>query len=236
MKQRTSILLRLVLPVLALLLLTAPPAMGQMPFRFGVQLGMMGQNNQYSWVGASDGATTDVHHQNGYFGIVVDYSLSDQWQMEFSPRYGQRAQLQSKWDNRSGVRYSFTQGTVDYLAIPMLLRYSPFSRAFVRPYLAGGIEFGMNLSNLGLRLTEYRFSEEPPLESHVEEEDLFMHQLFAGSVIELGTDIRASADWSVLFGLRYEQELTPLLENEKFTWESPWSWQVRLALLYTIDQ
>ena len=222
------------LHILIIILFAAATASAQMPYRIGLQLGLVAERDAYSWVGAQDGASITEHHQNGLLGIVIDYTLSEQWQLEFAPRYGQRGQLKSEWDMVSGVGHAFTQEAVDYVAVPILLRFQPFSAGYLRPYLGGGIEFGLNLSNLGLQLTESRFSEEPPFDRTVER-FLYMHQLFGAALVEAGIDIRASADWSVLLGVRYTQEWTPLLDDARFTWDAPQSWQVRLALLHTID-
>ncbi|MDT8324918.1 MAG: outer membrane beta-barrel protein [Bacteroidota bacterium] len=221
-------------PILLLLLFADATTTAQMPYRLGIQLGLMAETDEYRWIGAQDGATSTERHQNGFFGIVMDYTLSDHWQLEFAPRYGQRGQLKSEWDMVAGVGYSFTQEAVDYVAVPIQLRYMPFTSGYVRPYVGGGIEFGLNLSNLGLQLTESRFSDEPPFD-RTSQRSLYLHQLFGAALLEAGLDIRASSAFSVLLGVRYTRELTPLLDDSRFTWEAPRSWQVRLALLYTVD-
>jgi outer membrane protein W len=220
--------------ILIILVFAAVTASAQMPYRIGLQLGLVAERDAYGWIGAQDDATDTEHHQNGLFGIVIDYTLSERWQLEFAPRYGQRGQLKSEWDMLSGVGYAFTQEAVDYVAVPILLRYQPFISGYLRPYVGGGIEFGLNLSNLGLKLTESRFSEEPPYDRTVDR-FLYLHQLFGAALLEAGMDIQASSAWSVLLGVRYTQEWTPLLDDTRFTWEAPQSWQVRLALLHTID-
>lgn len=221
-------------PILLLLFFTAATATAQMPYRIGLQLGLVAERDEYSWVGAEGGVPVVEHHQNGLFGLVIDYTLSEQWQLEFAPRYGQRGQLKSEWDMVSGVGYAFTQDAVDYVAVPILLRYLPFASGYVRPYVGGGVEFGLNLTHLGLKLTESRISEEPPFDRTVDR-FLYLHQLFGAALVEAGVDIQASLSWSVLLGVRYTQEWTPLLDDSRFTREAPQSWQVRLALLHTID-
>jgi outer membrane protein W len=208
-------------------------AAAQMPYRLGVQIGLVAEQSEYRWVGNPGQELTSEHNQNGLIGVVIDYTLADRWQLEFSPRYGQRNNLTSAWDMLAGVGYSFSQGEVDYLSIPILLRYYPFSSVLVRPYIAGGIEFGLNFSDAGLQLTEFRFSEEPPFDTTIEQA-LYLNQLFGGTILEAGIDVQASASWSVLLGVRFLREWTPLLEDEAFTWETPQSWQVRLALMYSV--
>ncbi len=220
--------------ILLLLIIASLTATAQVPYRIGAQLGVVAERNAYRWIGNTDEGVTTEYDQNGFFGVVVDYTLSDHWQLEFSPRYGQRGQLKSEWDMVSGIGYAFTQEAVDYISVPIHLRYMLVPSGFVRPYIGGGVEFGMNLTHLGLQLTEYRFSEEPPFDT-VAERELYLHQLFGGGILEAGLDIQASVAWSVLLGVRFTQEWTPLLDDERFTWEAPQSWQVRLALLYTVD-
>lgn len=218
---------------LFLLFACAAAVTAQTPYRIGVQTGVTFERSSFDWVGAPGRTLETEDRQNGFIGMIVDFPLTDTWRMEFSPHYGQR-NYQFAPQEQSGGQYSIMQQEVDYLALPVILRWLPFPRGILRPFVAAGIEFGPNLNHTGVLLKQYRYSDEPPFTAKLER-SVPLNQLYGASLVEIGLDIQASAAWSVLLGARYTREWTPLVEDPAFTWDTPHNWKVRFALLYTID-
>ena len=216
-----------------LLLACVASAAAQTPYRLGLQMGVTSERSSFDWIGAPERTLETEDRQNGFFGMIVDFPLTDTWRMEFSPHYGQR-NYQFAPREQSGRQHSITQQAVDYLALPVILRWLPFSRGILRPFAAAGIEFGPNLNHTRVLLTQYRYSDEPPFTVKLER-SVSLNQLYGASLLEIGLDIQASSIWSVLLGARYTREWTPLIEDPAFTWDTPHNWKVRFALLYTID-
>ncbi|MBE0642579.1 MAG: hypothetical protein IH600_00695 [Bacteroidetes bacterium] len=230
--------LTLILTILPMLLpslnLEAQPSI---PFRAGLQVGMAAERSSYTWMGSGDAKTTlDVEaQQNGFLGLTFDFVLSGQLLLEFGPHYGQRNVPIATLQRLGGVNFTLRQDPVDYLGIPVILKVLPFVDGLVLPYFGAGMEFGMNLSSLHVSIDEFRIAEEPPF-SRTISRTRNLNQLYSSVLAEAGIDIHASADWSVLLGVRYSQELTPLLEDPLLTWETPHNWKVRFAVLYTFGE
>jgi hypothetical protein len=209
-------------------------AIAQVPFRIGLQTGVANEQSSYRWIGAPDLTTDCGDDQNGFLGMEFAFPLHEQWEFVFSPHYGQRNYPQADWSRASGVNYAFEQDGVDYLALPMTAKYFVLSAGLLRPFVAAGIETGMNLSHLSLFVTESSLSDEPPFKIE-KRKRLYLNQLFGSGLLETGLDIQASESWSVLLAARFSWEWTPLLDDPSFTWEAPTNWKIRFAILYTID-
>ena len=206
-------------------------------FRGGLQVGLAAERSRYSWPGGDAAASSmDVDaRQNGFLGLTLDFPLAKQFLLEFAPQFGQRNVPIATLQRRSGVNFTILQDPVDYVGIPVIAKFLLFEKALILPYVGAGVEFGMNLSSLFVTVEEYRFSDEPPFTSTVDFRRN-LNQLFGSVLAEVGLDIRAAADWSVLLGVRYSQELTPLVDDPLLTWETPHSWRVRFAVLYTFGE
>lgn len=224
--------------VLVVLLVTATPAIVRaqvaLSFRGGVQVGLSAERSSYSWTdGAGTTSTLDVDaRQNGFIGAMLEFPLSPVLLLEISPQYGQRNVPIATLQRRSGVQFSILQDPVDYLAVPVLLKYLFLRDGLILPYAGAGMAFGMNLSALSVTIEEMRFLDEPPRSSTVATRRN-LNQLFGAAVVEAGLDIRASERWSVLLGVSYMHELTPLVDDPLLTWETPHSWKTRFVVLYT---
>jgi outer membrane protein W len=221
----------------ALLLVTivcAAPAQPLTLFRGGVQVGLSAERSTYSWTG-SDATVSSVvvdARQNGFLGIALDFPLSSALLLEFAPHYGQRNVPIATLQRRGGVNFTILQDPVDYIGVPVIAKYLLVERGLLLPYAGVGVEFGMNLSSLHVTVEEYRFSGEPLLSSTVSFRRN-LNQLFGAVLAEVGLDIRAADAWSVLLGVRYSHELTPLVDDPLLTWNTPHSWKVRFTVLYT---
>jgi outer membrane protein W len=204
------------------------------PYRVGVHVGMATERSSFTWMEASDARTTlDVEaQQNGLLGLTFEFSLSSHMLIEFGPHYGQRNVPIATLQRLGGVNFTLIQDPVDYLGIPAILKYLPFDDGLVLPYAGAGLEFGMNLSSLRVTIEEHRYSDEPPFRTTIVR-TRNLNQLYNAVLAEAGLDIRASADWSVLLGVRFTQELSPLLEDELLSWRTPHNWKLRFAVLYT---
>ncbi len=220
-------------PYTLFLFVLAMSAAAQTPYRIGLQTGVTSERSSFEWIGSPGRTLETEDRQNGHFGMIVDFPLTDTWRMEFSPHYGQR-NYQFAPQEQSGAQYSIIQNEVDYLALPVILRWLPFPGGILRPFAAAGVEFGPNLNHTSVVLAQYRYSDEPPFTRKIER-TVSVNQLYGATLIEIGLDIQASAAWSVLLGARYTREWTPLIDDPALTWEAPHSWKVRFALLYTID-
>lgn len=224
---------RRIAPYAILLLMFTASAAAQTPYRIGLQTGVTAERSSFEWIGSAGRTLQTEDRQNGFIGMIVDFPLTDTWRMEFSPHYGQR-NYQFAPQEQSGGQYSISQEAVDYLALPVILRWLPLPQGILRPFAAAGIEFGPNFNHTSVQLAQYRYSDEPPFTTKVKR-TVSLNQLYGAGLVEIGLDIQASNAWSVLLGARYTQEWTPLIEDPAFTWETPHNWKVRFALLYTID-
>jgi hypothetical protein len=206
-------------------------------FRAGIQVGMAAEHSSFTWMGSGgDPASLDVDaRQNGLFGLVMDFPLSRSFLLEFSPHYGQRNIPFASLQRLGGMNFTLLQDPVDYLGIPVIAKYLPFEDGLILPYLGAGAEFGMNLSSLHVTIEEYRISEESP-KSRTITHTRNLNQLYGVVLAEAGIDIRAAADWSVLLGVRYSQELTPLIDDALLIWETPHNWKLRFSVLYTFGE
>lgn len=195
---------------------------------------MATERSSFTWMEASDARTTlDVEaQQNGLLGLTFEFSLSPHLLIEFGPHYGQRNVPIATLQRLGGVNFTLIQDPVDYLGIPAILKYLPFDDGLVLPYAGAGLEFGMNLSSLRVTIEEHHYSDEPPFRTTIVR-TRNLNQLYNAVLAEAGLDIRASADWSVLLGVRFTQELSPLLEDELLSWQTPHNWKLRFAVLYT---
>lgn len=221
--------------LIAVLLLGSGSAVfAQMPYRLGLQTGVTAERSSFRWIGAPGRSLATEDRQHGFFGMIVDFPLTDTWRMEFSPHFGQRNYYIGSLDQSSGRQYALDIGEVDYLALPIILRWIPLPGGIVRPYAAAGVEFGPNLNGTSVTLSQFRYSEEPPFSSRTDR-IVSINQLYGAALAEAGLDIQASAVWSVLLGIRYTHEWTSILDDPAYTWEAPHSWKVRFAILYTID-
>ena len=215
-------------------------ATAQVPsaFRGGVQYGLSSDQSRYTWP-ATDGngsSAFDVDaNQNGFIGFIFDFRLRTGLRLEFAPHYGQRNVPIATMQRRGGVNFTIQQGPVDYIGIPVLAKYLPFGSGLLQPYIGVGAEFGLNLTSLFVTIEEYRYSGEN-LADRTTTFRRNLNQLYGAGLVETGIDIRASEDWSVLLGVRYTREMTPLLEDPLLTWETPHNWRVRLAVLYTFGE
>lgn len=226
---RTAFLLTVLLASAAVL-----KAQPSVPCRAGVHVGVATEQSSFTWVGASDARTSlEVEaRQNGLLGLTFEFPLSSHVLLEFGPHYGQRNVPIATLQRLGGVNFAMVQDPVDYLGIPAIVKYLPFSDGLILPYAGAGLEFGMNLSSLHVTIEEYRFSDEPPFNTTIVR-TRNLNQLYNAVLAEAGLDIRASADWSVLLGIRFTQELTPLLDDALLSWQTPHSWKLRFAVLYT---
>ncbi|MBN1446565.1 MAG: hypothetical protein JXA28_01440 [Bacteroidetes bacterium] len=211
-----------------------PHAAAQMPYRIGLQAGVTAERSSFRWIGVPGEALASEDRQKGFFGFLVEFPLAAAWRMEFSPHFGQRNFLPSSLGEGTGSKHAFSRKEVDFLALPLIVRYLFSTHSLVRPFLAAGLDFGLNLNHPGVKLTQVRYLEEPPL-SMSTERIVYLNQLYGASLLEAGVDIQAADAWSVLLGVRYTHEWTPLLDDPSLTWETPHNWKVRFALLYTID-
>ncbi|MBR9975245.1 MAG: hypothetical protein KFF77_06660 [Bacteroidetes bacterium] len=240
MKQTSSIW-TLFQAFLSLLLMTGAPAdlhaQGLTAFRGGVQVGLSAERSSYSWPDAAGSSSTlDVEaRQNGFLGMLLDFPISPSLLLEIAPQYGQRNVPIATLQRRGGVQFSIRQDPVDYLAIPILLKYLFLRDGLILPYAGAGVVFGMNLSALSVTIEEVRFLEEPPFSATMSSRRN-LNQLFGAAMAEAGLDIRAAEQWSVLLGVGYMHELTPMLDDPLLTWETPRSWKIRFALLYTFGR
>ncbi len=228
------------LPLLLLLLLPLSMNLGaqwRQPFRAGVQVGMAAERSSYTWMEGEEASTTlDVDpQQNGFFGITLDFAVTSRLRWELGPHYGQRNVPITTLQRLAGVNFTLHQDPVDYLGIPLMLKCLPFNAGFILPYFGAGAEFGMNLSSLHVTIDEHRISEEPPYTSTISR-TRNLNQLYGALLAEAGLDIQASNTWSVLLGVRYSHELTPLLDDPLLVWDTPHNWKVRFAVLYTFGE
>ena len=76
-----------------------------------------------------------------------------------------------------------------------------------------------------MTIDEHRISEEPPYTSTISR-TRNLNQLYGALLAEAGLDIQASNTWSVLLGVRYSHELTPLLDDPLLVWDTPHNWKV----------
>ncbi|MFZ1729146.1 MAG: hypothetical protein WBQ23_16870 [Bacteroidota bacterium] len=228
-----SIMLLLLLPVYC----TDLSAQQNRTFRGGLQVGMAAEHSSYTWMGSGSAPSTlDVAaRQNGLLGLVLEFPLSKELLLEFGPHYGQRNIPIASLQRLGGVNFTLLQDPVDYLGIPIVAKYLPFGGGLILPYIGAGAEFGMNLSSLHVTIEEYRFSEEPPNSSTISRRRN-LNQLYGSILGEAGLDIRASDDWSVLLGVRYSQELNPLIDDPLLKWDTPHNWKIRFAVLYTFGE
>jgi opacity protein-like surface antigen len=206
-------------------------------FRGGVQFGLASERSRYSWPsgdGGTSGFAVDANY-NGFIGLILDFPLRSGLLLEFAPHYGQRNVPIATMQRRGGVKFTIQQGPVDYIGIPMLAKYLPFGRGLIQPYIGAGVEFGLNLTSLFVSIEEYRYSGEGLTNSTMAFRRN-LNQLYGAGLLEGGFDIRAAEDWSVLLGVRYTRELTPLLEDPMLTWETPRNWRIRLSVLYTFGE
>ncbi|MFA6234545.1 MAG: hypothetical protein WC824_10240 [Bacteroidota bacterium] len=206
-------------------------------FRAGLQVGMAGEHSSYTWLGSGGTASTlNVEaQQNGLLGLVLDFRLTKSFLLELGPHYGQRNIPIASLQHLGGVNFTLLQDPVDYLGIPIIVKYLPFGDGLILPYIGAGAEFGMNLSSLHVTIEEYRLKEEPPQSSTISH-TRNLNQLYGAVVAEAGLDIRASDEWSVLLGIRYSQELTPMLDDPLLIWDTPHNWKIRFAVLYTFGE
>ena len=218
-----------------LLLLTAGAAAQETPsFRGGLQVGLSAERSRYTWPDGSDGtASVDVDaRQNGFLGMLLEFPVAPRLLLELSPHFGQRNVPIATKQRRGGVTFSIRQDPVDYVALPVLAKYLFLRDGLILPYAGAGVVLGMNLSALSVTIEEVRFSDEPTVTTTVSSRRN-LNQLFGAVQAEAGLDIRAADAWSVLLGVAYMQELTPLIDDPLLTWETPHSWKIRFALLYT---
>ena len=233
MKKLTLILSLLLAVLLSATAVVDLAAQNRMPFRAGVQVGLSAERSRYSWPDGADAtATADVDaRQNGFIGAVFEFPLSTALSLEFGPRYGQRNVPIVTMQRRGCVQFSIRQDPVEYLSVPVLARLLFVRDGLVRPYAGAGMAFGMNLSSLSVTIEELRFSEEPP-SSSIRTTRRNINQLFGAVLAEAGLDFRTSERWSVLLGVGYSKEWTPLIDDPMLSWEAPHSWNVRFVLLH----
>jgi hypothetical protein len=198
---------------------------------------MAAERSSYTWMeGGAAKTTLDVDaQQNGFLGLTLDFELSRPLRLEIGPHFGQRNVPITTLQRLAGVNFTLRQDPVDYLGIPVILKCLPFEEGFILPYFGAGAAFGMNLSSLHVVIEEHRISEEPPFSSTISR-TRNLNQLYGAVLAEAGLDIRASTKWSVLLGVRYSHELTPLLDDPLLIWDTPHNWKVRFAVLYTFGE
>ena len=206
-------------------------------FRGGMQFGLASERSRYSWpgdAGERSGFEVDANY-NGFIGLIFDFRLRDGLLLEFAPQYGQRNVPIATMQRRGGVNFTILQGPVDYLGIPILVKYLPLGRGFLQPFVGVGAEFGLHLTSLSVTIEEYRYSGEN-LAAGTMKFRRNLNQLYGAGLLEAGLDIRAAEDWSVLLGVRYSQGFTPLLDDPMLTWETPHDWRMRLSVLYSFGE
>lgn len=207
-----------------------------LPFRAGLQVGMSAEQSAFTWLGSAAPANLEADvHQNGLFGLLLEFPVADGFLLEFGPHYGQRNNPIASLQRVGGVNFTLLQDPVDYLGFPVVVKYLPFREGLLLPYIGAGAAFGMNLSSLHVTIEEYRFSEEPPHSSTISRRRN-LNQLYGAVLAEAGLDIRASVKWSVILGVRYSRELNPLIDDPLLIWNTPHNWKVRFALLYTFGE
>lgn len=221
-------------PLIFLLSGTGLFAQRELPFRFGVQVGVASGEHSFTWLSSGEQRSSmdEKSRQNGYAGFILEYRLTDNVLLEFSPHHGQRNGPVTAMQRLGGVNYALSVDPVGYLGIPILGKYRLADSGLLRPYIGAGVEFGMHLTGLALMIEEHRISDEPIRKSTIRY-TRNLHQLYGAMLAEAGLDIRASERIAVLLGARFTRDMTPLLDDELLRWETPAVWRIRFAVLYT---
>lgn len=169
----------------------------------------------------------------GMAGIQLFFPLDETWSLSIAPQYSQRNYSSLKTGKAGASTYVYATGQTDRLGVPVMLSCSPLRHHLIRPFVAAGIEFGMNLSGLRVNITDVQYRMDPGTES-IREHQLALTQLFGAALLEAGLDIQTLSPLSVLLALRYTQEFGPLLEDPLYTHGKPYNWNIRLGLFYEL--
>ncbi len=216
---------------LALLLLPAVVA-GQHAVRLGGQAGAIIESSVRGTVTKPSEVESIT---TGMAGIDLVFSLDASWFLKCAPQLSQRNYPLVEFGRKSNTTYRFVTQQVDRLGVPVMLGCTPLSGDIVRPYVAAGFEFGMNLSGLQVTVLEVRHAMEPDQET-IQHHATSITQLFGALLLEAGFDIRAGSSFSVIFSGRFTRELSPLVDYPLISWEAPRNWTIRLGLLYELPQ
>jgi len=206
------------------------PAAAQEAVRIGVQAGAVVESYERRTL---LGPAQDESMTTGMAGITMVFPLGSSWFVHCAPQYSQRNYASLEKGKVGASTYVYASGQIDRLGVPILLACTPLAHHFVRPYIAAGVEFGMNLSGLHVKLSDFQYKMEPAEET-VREHVLPLTQLFGAGLLEAGFDIYAGESLSVIFAGRYTQEFGPLVDGPLYSHGTPNNWTIRLGLLYEL--
>jgi len=201
----------------------------------GVQTGAVVERTRYTWLAMQGQGEIADDRTTGMSGILLVFPVSPRLAFHTAPQFARRNYPIRESARSGNVSTTCDGDEVNALGVPLLLGYSFTTSGPLRPYIACGIEFGMNLGKLQITIIEHHQSEEPPFGSqriHV----VFLNQLFGSAVIESGLHIRTSSFLSVLLGVRYSREFAPLADDRVFRWDTPSNWKIRFGLMYELPR
>ena len=217
-------------PLIILLLLLPAAAGAQHAVRVGVQAGAVVESSERVTITSS---AETVATTTGMAGLEMIFPLSASWFMICAPQYSQRNYSWLELGRKGNSSYGFSYKQMDRLGVPLLIGCTPFQGDLVRPYLAAGMEFGMNLSGTHVTVIEVQHGMEQELD-RMQNHALSITQLFGAALLEVGFDVQAGASLSVVLAGRFSQELSPLIDDPLFTYGTPSNWTVRFGLLYEL--
>jgi hypothetical protein len=205
---------------------------GQQTPRIGVQSGASIESAVFRTVVGGE-ETRDL--TTGMTGLCIHLPLSTALFLDLSPYYAQRNHAFTVLGKHQHSTVLYQAAIIDRLGLPILIGYTPFHGQLVSPYLAAGLEFGMNVSAAPVRITEFLYSMETAQES-IREHSLSVTQLFSAAVVEAGFHVRSGTPLSALLAARYSHEFAPLIEARLYRHSVQESWIIRFGLMYEFSR
>lgn len=214
-------------------LLLAAPLRAQSGTMVGAYVGTVVESVNYSWVAVSTSAEHLEKYTTGTAGLAVRIPVFEAWSLHINPYYAQRNYPLQAMGANGSQKYRLEVGEVERIGVPMALAWHIGQTQVLRPWIAAGVEFGVNVGSTMVRIVEQKTMPEP-LYNAVRYHTLPLNQLYGAGVVQAGVDIAAGERWLVTLGGAYAVEFSAPVDDALFTWQAPRYWNVRLGVLHEI--